>query len=314
MNRILQSPVTARIAARLTNADFGVADPLLGVNGPPIPSILEVRDLIEDLRDILFPGLTDGRERRVARGQADIERRLEHFAARLTRQIELALAAVPPAGAGDHQESAAQLAFRVVQSVLTELPRLRSALIEDAGAAVSGDPAAQSIAEVILCYPGHYAITVHRFAHLVWSLGVPLLPRMMTEHAHRVTGIDLHPGARIGAHFFIDHGTGVVVGETTIIGQRVRLYQGVTLGALSAPMDPPQVQRTNHKRHPTIEDQVIIYANATILGGDTVIGRRSVIEGNAWVIESVPPGSTVTAQMQTHVAKSLPPPLDNQAV
>jgi serine O-acetyltransferase len=165
--------------------------------------------------------------------------------------------------------------------------------VDDALAAIAGDPAARGVAEVILCYPGHYAITVHRLAHILWNYKVPLLPRMMSEHAHRVTGIDLHPGAHIGASFFIDHGTGVVVGETSIIGAHVRLYQGVTLGALSVPKSEVEALRDGPKRHPTLEDQVIVYANATILGGNTIVGRGSVVEGNAWVVQSIPPGSRV---------------------
>ncbi len=316
MNRILEShtPAMAMVAARLAEGNFGVADRLLGVDGPPIPSILEVRDLIEDLRDTLFPGLTDGRDRQSARSLVDIEERLSHIAARLARQIELALAAT---GAKEHAEradTAFSFALRAANALLSELPRLRLALVEDAAAAVAGDPAARSVAEVILCYPGHYAITVHRLAHVLWNLDVPLLPRMMSEQAHRITGIDLHPAAHIGAFFFIDHGTGVVVGETSIIGERVRIYQGVTLGALSLPTPEVETLRSGPKRHPTIEDQVIIYANAAILGGDTVVGRGSVIEGNAWVVKSVPPDSRVTVRMDTRVRTAQPRPRRNRHV
>ncbi len=157
---------------------------------------------------------------------------------------------------------------------------------------MEGDPAAKSYDEVISTYPGLYAITVQRIAHELHKLEVPLLPRMMTEYAHSFTGIDIHPAAKIGSHFFIDHGTGVVVGETTEIGQRVRLYQGVTLGALSIPRETVESFR-DKKRHPTIEDEVIVYSNATILGGDTVIGARSTIGGNVWITESVPPDTRV---------------------
>jgi serine O-acetyltransferase len=292
MNLLLQPQIPARLVARLAEGNFGVADPLLGANGPPIPSALEVRDLIEDLRDVLFPGLTDGRDRRVTRSERELETRLEHIAARLIRQIDLAIAATGPTEAPSAQDSS--FSASATNALLHELPRLRLALVDDALAAIAGDPAARSVAEVILCYPGHYAITVHRLAHILWSYKVPLLPRMMSEHAHRVTGIDLHPGAHIGASFFIDHGTGVVVGETSIIGAQVRLYQGVTLGALSLSKSEVDALRNGPKRHPTIEDQVIVYANATILGGNTVVGRGSVIEGSAWVTQSVPPGSNVS--------------------
>jgi serine O-acetyltransferase len=170
---------------------------------------------------------------------------------------------------------------------LEAVPRLQEMLAKDVQAAFEGDPAARHFDEIIFSYPGLYAIAVFRVAHQLHEQGVPLIPRIMTECAHSRTGIDIHPGVRIGESFFIDHGTGVVVGETTTIGNRVRLYQGVTLGALSLSKEECESLRTK-KRHPTIEDDVIIYANATILGGDTVIGARSVIGGNVWLTASVP--------------------------
>jgi serine O-acetyltransferase len=176
---------------------------------------------------------------------------------------------------------------------LRKLPELRSILGDDVRAAYQGDPAAKSFDEIIFSYPSILAITVYRLAHELFVLEVPLLPRMMTEYAHSVTGIDIHPGARIGRDFFIDHGTGVVIGETTVIGNRVRLYQGVTLGALSLPMEEQGEILRRSKRHPTIEDRVTIYAGATILGGETVIGAGSVIGGNVWLTHSVPPGTRV---------------------
>jgi serine O-acetyltransferase len=160
-------------------------------------------------------------------------------------------------------------------------------------AAFEGDPAATSWEEIILCYPGVYAVTVHRLAHPLHGLGVPLLPRMMSEWAHRQTGIDIHPGAGIGASFFIDHGTGVVIGETTHIGDRVKLYQGVTLGALSFPRNPDGTLVKGGQRHPTIGDDVTIYAGATILGGETVIGNGAVIGGGTWITGSVAAGARV---------------------
>ena len=177
------------------------------------------------------------------------------------------------------------------------VPELRRLLTEDAQAAYDGDPAAKSLDEIVFCYPGVAAISVYRLAHVLRKLDVPLIPRMMTEYAHGKTGIDIHPGARIGHRFFIDHGTGVVIGETTEIGDGVKIYQGVTLGALSFPRDEStgEVVR-GHKRHPTIEDEVVIYANATILGGDTVIGHHSVIGSSAWLTRSVAPYTTVTIE------------------
>jgi serine O-acetyltransferase len=179
---------------------------------------------------------------------------------------------------------------------LEKLPELRGVLVTDVEAAYAGDPACKSLDEVIFCYPGLEAITVYRLAHELHLLGVPLIPRMMTEWAHSKTGIDIHPGAKIGTHFFIDHGTGVVVGETCEIGRWVKLYQGVTLGALSFPTDAEGNLVRGTKRHPTIEDRVVIYANATVLGGQTLIGHDSVIGSSVWLTRSVEPHSTVTME------------------
>jgi serine O-acetyltransferase len=177
--------------------------------------------------------------------------------------------------------------------LLEGLPAIRALLGKDVLAAFESDPAATGIDEIVACYPGLYAIAIYRVAHRLLRDGAEVVPRMLTEHAHSRTGIDIHPGATIGESFFIDHGTGIVVGETTTIGNRVRIYQGVTLGALSVRdrgrTDKPQ----GKKRHPTIEDEVIIYANATILGGNTVIGQGAVVGGNAWITYSVPPGIRV---------------------
>jgi serine O-acetyltransferase len=178
----------------------------------------------------------------------------------------------------------------VVLQLLRALPRLRRLLNGDVRAAYDGDPSAHSVEEIVFSYPSVEAITAYRIAHELARAGVPMLPRIISEHAHAVTGIDINPGARIGERFFIDHGTGVVIGETAVIGDDVKLYQGVTLGALSI---PHHVGEGVGQRHPTIEDEVTIYAGATILGGDTVIGRGSVIGGNVWLVRSVPPGSKV---------------------
>jgi serine O-acetyltransferase len=176
---------------------------------------------------------------------------------------------------------------------LRRIPRVREWLAGDVQAAYDGDPAARSLDEIIFSYPGLEAITVYRIAHELWEVKVPLLPRIMTEIAHGDTGIDVHPGATIGRRFFIDHGTGVVIGETTEIGNDVRIYQGVTLGALSIQKDAMGRAIRGGKRHPTIEDDVIIYSGATLLGGETVVGRGSTIGGNVWLTHSVPPNSIV---------------------
>jgi serine O-acetyltransferase len=182
---------------------------------------------------------------------------------------------------------------------LRKIPRIRSMLSKDVLAAFHGDPAANGVEEVIFSYPSIEAITIHRMAHELHMQGVPMLPRIVTEHAHSCSGIDIHPGATIGESFFIDHGTGVVIGETTVIGNHVKIYQGVTLGALSLERDPGLGR--GMKRHPTIEDHVTIYAGATILGGETVIGAGSVIGGNMWLVDSVPPNSRITSE--THGSK-----------
>lgn len=171
---------------------------------------------------------------------------------------------------------------------IEKLPSIHQNLYKDAQAIYDGDPAAESLDEVILAYPGFFAIAVYRIAHELYKLNIPLLPRVFSEYAHQITGIDIHPGAQIGASFFIDHGTGVVIGETTSIGENVKIYQGVTLGALSV-----QKELAKKKRHPTIEDDVIIYSNAVILGGSTTIGKGSIIGGNVWLTRSVPPNSIV---------------------
>jgi serine O-acetyltransferase len=176
---------------------------------------------------------------------------------------------------------------------LDQLPEIRRVLAHDVQAAFDGDPAVRNVDEIIFCYPGLEAITVYRLAHALYQLQVPLIPRMMTEWAHNKTGIDIHPGAHIGDHFFIDHGTGVVIGQTCEIGERVKIYQGVTLGALSFPTDGDGNLVRGQKRHPTIEDNVVIYANATILGGGTVIGHDSIIGSNVWLTRSVAPHTTV---------------------
>jgi serine O-acetyltransferase len=184
-------------------------------------------------------------------------------------------------------------AQKITEELLEYIPEIKRSVSGDIQAAYEGDPAATSLEEIILSYPCVYAIATYRVAHELYTRKVPLIPRMMTEHAHSLTGIDIHPGAKIGKNFFIDHGTGVVIGETTDIGNNVRIYQGVTLGGKSFPREEIPRLRGN-KRHPTIEDDVVIYSEATILGGETVIGKGSVIGGNVWITSSIPPNTTVT--------------------
>lgn len=191
---------------------------------------------------------------------------------------------------------------KVAKAFLQQLPRVYELLLKDAEAIANEDPAAQNVDEVIRTYPGFLAIAIHRLAHALHLLHLPLLPRILAEFAHAKTGIDIHPGARIGTHFCIDHGTGIVIGETTIIGNHVKIYQGVTLGAMSVAKE-----MANIKRHPTIEDHVVIYAGATILGGNTVIGNHSVIGGNVWLTESVPAYSRLYHKAQVRVSRSEDP-------
>jgi serine O-acetyltransferase len=257
----------------------------------PIPSRQVVIGIIDRIRELLFPGYFS-REKidpvtlRYSVGQAaaatfdllseQICFSIRHDCLRYDQPCS------------DCENRGHELALKLLE----DIPAIRRVLATDVRATYDGDPAARSYDEIIFSYPGIFAIAVYRVAHRLFELGVPLLPRIMAEHAHSITGIDIHPGARIDESFVIDHGTGVVIGETTRIGKNVRVYQGVTLGALSLPKNAGDQYR-GRKRHPSIEDDVIIYAGATILGGDTVIGARSVIGGNVWLTESVPPDTTV---------------------
>jgi serine O-acetyltransferase len=257
----------------------------------PVPSLKMIIGIIEKVRRIIFPGYFTQTVLTPSNFKLWLNKETKALFESLSQQILLAIQHdclrydQPCDGCtdGSHKK-----ALQFIQA----LPKLKAILATDVQAAWEGDPAAKSYDEIIFSYPGLLAITVHRMAHELHRLHVPLLPRMMTEYAHGLTGIDIHPGAEIGESFFIDHGTGVVVGETTEIGSRVRLYQGVTLGALSLPKDETDHFR-DKKRHPTIEDDVIVYSNTTILGGETVIGARSTIGGNIWITESVPPDTKV---------------------
>ncbi|MBX6316167.1 MAG: serine acetyltransferase [Isosphaeraceae bacterium] len=260
----------------------------------PLPSYREVVEILADLREILYPGY--GRRQNLHLGNVayHVGDLIDSLHDRLTVQIARALR--HDCNARDLETDFEAEAQQITLRLLDSIPALRRILAEDVQAAYDGDPAAKNLGEIIFCYPGLGAITVFRIAHELHKLGVPLIPRMMTEYAHSKTGIDIHPGATIGRRFFIDHGTGVVIGETTQIGDNVKLYQGVTLGALSFPKDEHGELRRDLKRHPTIEDDVVIYANATILGGNTVIGHHAVIGSSAWITRSVEPYTTVTIE------------------
>jgi serine O-acetyltransferase len=264
------------------------------IDSEPIPAEGFVTDIIDMFRELLFPGYfarekLDPVNLRYGLGQT-VSKLYDLLADLITHNIRHDCLRFHQSCSGCEVQG-----HSMALEMMDAIPEIRQVLASDVRAAYEGDPAAKSHDEIIFSYPGIYAISVYRIAHKLFELGVPMLPRIMSEHAHSITGIDIHPGAAIGSRFVIDHGTGVVIGETTEIGTDVRIYQGVTLGALSLPKNAGEKLR-GKKRHPTIEDEVIIYSGATILGGDTVIGARSVVGGNVWLTESVPPDTTVMVE------------------
>jgi len=272
---------------------FGTLQPKLEhLASTPLPDKASVIQIIDDLLEVIYPGYFGRKYVESSNIEYRIGDLIDSIYARLTQEI---YRSVRPAcdSTSDHCDHCQGLAEEKTLVLLETIPELRARLSVDVQAAYDGDPAATSIDEVIFSYPAIFAISIFRVAHELHVQQIPLLPRIMTEYAHSVTGIDLHPGATIGTGFFIDHGTGVVIGETTIIGNNVKLYQGVTIGALSFAKDEEGRLVRGMKRHPTIEDEVVIYAGATILGGNTTIGRGSVIGGNVWLTRSVPPFTRV---------------------
>ena len=247
-------------------------------------------DIIKKLRRIVFPGYYRDKNYRSYNAKHNISVLVEDVMFNLNRQIALGLE-----NQGKTEAQAQAEAQRLCLEFFEQIPKVRNQVHMDVQAAYDGDPAATGMAEIIFAYPGLFAITVYRLAHELYLLDVPMLPRIMTEYAHSITGIDIHPGATIGEYFFIDHGTGIVIGETTVIGNNVKLYQGVTLGAISTRGGQ---KLRGKRRHPTIENNVTIYAGASILGGDTVIGAGCVIGSNVFITESVAPGTTVTIKNQ----------------
>ena len=247
-------------------------------------------DIIDKLRRIVFPGYFKDKNYQMYNAKLGLSMLIEDVMFHMIRQVALVFQS-----GGEDAQSAESHAQEVCLAFFQKLPQVRAMVQTDLQAAYDGDPAATGFAEIIFAYPGLFAITVYRLAHELYLLKVPMIPRIMTEHAHSITGIDIHPGATIGKYFFIDHGTGIVVGETTVIGDNVKIYQGVTLGALST--RGGQSLR-GKRRHPTIEDNVTIYAGTSVLGGETVIGRDSVIGANAFITKSVAPCTTVSTQPQ----------------
>ena len=265
----------------------------LEVNRHPDKDV--IIDMIGKLLRIVYPGYFRDKAYRIYNAKHNLSMLIEDVMYNLNKQLVLVLQASMDETQAKNQAQEISLAF------LGKIPEIRAMVQTDVEAAYEGDPAATSLDEIIFCYPGLFAITVYRLAHVLYELQVPMIPRIMTEYAHGTTGIDIHPGATGGEYFFIDHGTGIVIGETTVIGQRVKIYQGVTLGGLST--RGGQLLR-GVKRHPTIEDNVTIYANASILGGNTVIGRDSVIGANAFITHSIPACTTVTTKSQELQFKS----------
>jgi serine O-acetyltransferase len=284
-----------RNRARAILNTYGTLNPKLqhiGIGTTPLPDKAAVIGLVDDILQVIYPGYFGPKHLEPVTIESHIEDLLDSIATRLGEETYRSIrpACDTPQGPCAHcRETARGHAL----ALLDAIPELRRRLADDVQAGYDGDPAARDTDEVIFAYPAIFAISVFRVAHELLRMGIPLLPRIMTEYAHSKTGIDIHPGATIGRGFFIDHGTGVVIGETTIIGNNVKLYQGVTIGALSFPKDAEGNVVRGTKRHPTIEDNVVVYSGATILGGDTVIGEGTVIGGNVWLTRSVPPHTKV---------------------
>ncbi|HVV53466.1 MAG TPA: serine O-acetyltransferase [Polyangia bacterium] len=280
----------AALAARVLSAAGGLRAGLASEG--PLPSRQDVRILVEELLEVLFP-----ESHRLGTDGGSLQDHVAATIGSLESHLETAIFLGLHRLCGPKDRGGGRCARRaraMTEGLLEALPEIRAALAKDLLAAFECDPAASGVDEIVACYPGLYAIAIYRVAHRLLTDGAQVVPRMLTEYAHSRTGIDIHPGATIGASFFIDHGTGLVIGETCRIGDRVRIYQGVTLGALSVrDRSKAEAAAPGKQRHPTIEDDVTIYANATILGGNTVIGRGATVGGNAWITYSVPPGIRV---------------------
>lgn len=297
--------------ARIIDDLYDSYDQIGGINhigGPTLPSRVGIIHILNDLESLIFPGFREEETMSPANLRYSLGEKISRVAKNLTTEVQKSLcykASIGPDGecSHDHIEdlfrSCHNEAERLALEVLELMPFLRARIKLDVEAAFTGDPASRSKEEVVLSYPGVEAIIAHRISHEMWIRHIPLIPRMISEHIHGKTGVDIHPGATIGDYFFIDHATGVVIGETTRIGANVKVYQGVTLGALSV-----KKTEANVKRHPTIEDNVTIYSGATILGGKTVIGRGSIIGGNVWIVTSVPAGSKIYNRPGEYIMKS----------
>lgn len=289
MSRNIKNEIES-IAKRLGNnyREQGLFE--MGIESRP-PKRSEIIELVDDLRRVIFPGYFGNENTAYVSLDSFADHMLAIVYEKMYKQIETALVYTAEKCKGaECGPCAEELTMRFMEAI----PKLQDLLMKDVEAEFDGDPAANSKEEIIFCYPGVFAIFVYRIAHELYEMGVPFIPRIMSEYAHSETGIDINPGATIGEYFFIDHGTGIVIGETTVIGDHVKIYQGVTLGALSTSKGQGL---SGVKRHPTIEDNVVIYSNTTILGGETVIGKNSVVAGNCFVTTSVPRDTRVSNVM-----------------
>lgn len=282
-------------AAKGLTENYASEELFMPKSGRRLPNRSVIIDIVRDLKSIVFPGYFSTDTSATVFPEYYVGHRLNDLYDRLKNQIEIALLYH-----GEEPEEAAAHADRTACGFFEQLPEIQRLLLTDVQAGFDGDPAAKSKEEIIFSYPGLFAIYVYRLAHVLYKEEIPFIPRVMSEYAHGRTGIDINPGATIGEYFFIDHGTGVVVGETTEIGNNVKLYQGVTLGALSTRKGQ---QLANVKRHPTIRDNVTIYSNSTVLGGETVVGENTIIGGNTFITESIPANTKVSAKSTELVIK-----------
>lgn len=297
MNKAKESELIRNVAKQITD-NYRNDELLLYGQALHLPSRNEIIGIIKDLRKILFPGYFDDRDFYPELSEYYAGNNLTIIYETLKKQIELALLYK---NNEDCPVCYAQQAEETASEFFRQLPAIQQMLLKDVQAAYDGDPAAKSKEEIVFSYPGVFAVYVYRLAHILYKENVPFIPRIMTEYAHGRTGVDINSGAEIGEYFFIDHGTGVVIGETTKIGDYVKLYQGVTLGALSTRSGQ---QLAGVKRHPTIENNVTIYSGSTILGGETVIGEHSVIGGNSFITQSVPPYTKISIKSPELVIKN----------
>lgn len=282
-------------AAKGLTENYASEELFMPKSGRRLPNRSVIIDIVRDLKSIVFPGYFSTDTSATVFPEYYVGHRLNDIYDRLKNQIEIALLYH-----GEEPEEAEAHADRTACGFFEQLPEVQRLLLTDVQAGFDGDPAAKSKEEIIFSYPGLFAIYVYRLAHILYKENIPFIPRVMSEYAHGRTGIDINPGATIGEYFFIDHGTGVVIGETTEIGNNVKLYQGVTLGALSTRMGQ---QLANVKRHPTICDNVTVYSNSTVLGGETVVGESTIIGGNTFITESIPANTKVSAKSPELVIK-----------